>query len=295
MIKRIVWVSFGPDVSEEALNFAIYIAQAYGSKLFSLYIKPTTYHEEKIYSLSEDEKVKNTEWSEYTYKQSLKKIEKLQNKIRNENIDFSCNIVEGVPCLEILNYAKEKSADLIVIDKGKNFLDRCIVQKTTLHIIKHSTIPVLSVNQSEEVRGLKTILVPTDKYNLGSEAFKLALDFSDKLNSRIVHLCIFKKSDPAIPVEVKERMHADTYFELCKSEAESNKIESVVIDSENISDGIIEYVNTEDIDLVVLQTFCGEKEKVFHSNGSIAENVVRHVNRPVITIKSNKEEIAREK
>jgi len=289
MMDKIVWVSFGPDVSEDALDYAIYISKVFSSKLYSLYIKPTTYHEEKEYCLSEDEKKKNTEWNDYTYKQNLKKIEEMQNRIKKENIDSSFTVKEGVPCLEILDFANKKSADLIVIYKGKKFHDTCIVQKTTLYIIKHSSIPVLSINGSESVKDINTILVPTDKYNVGSKAFRLANNFSKKLKSRIIQLNILKKNDPKIPVEAAERMHGDTYFKLCETETQNKKTESVVIDSENIGDGIIDYIYSNDIDLVILQTYYGEKQEIFRSNGSVAEKIIHKVERPVITVNSKEE------
>ena len=291
MINKIVWVSFGPDVCEEALNYAIYIAKTFGSKIYSLYIKPTTYHEEKLDSLSEDEKRKNIEWNEYTFKQKLKTIESFQNKIKNEEIESSNTILEGVPCLEILNFANEKSADLIVIDKGKNFHDECIVQKTTLHVVKHSKIPVLSINQTYEIKEFKNILVPTNIYNIYSKAFDFANIFSKILNSRIIHLNIQKKPGPKIPVEVTERMHGDAYFKLFKSQKRDKNIKSVVLDSVSITDGIIEYTNTHKIDMIILQTFCGKRDEIFHSNGRIAENIIQKTKCPVLTIKTTEEEI----
>ncbi|MGI9534669.1 MAG: universal stress protein [Thermodesulfobacteriota bacterium] len=289
MFNKLVLVSFGPDVSDGALNYAIYLAKVLGSKIYSLYIKPTTYNHEKEQCLSDDEKRKNIEWSEYTYKQNLNKIEEFQNKINKEGIDSSYTILEGVPCLEILSFAKVKSADLIVIDKGKNFQNKCIVQKTTLYVVKHSSIPVLVTNQSDKTTKIKNILVPTDKYNIGTKSFKLACNISEKLNSRIVQLNILKKHDPKIPAEVFERMHGDSYFNLSKSEVKNKKIESVVIDSESISDGITDYSNSNDIDIIILETYWGEKQDVFDSNGSVAEKIIQQVYCPVLTLKTEEE------
>ncbi|MGI9533823.1 MAG: universal stress protein [Thermodesulfobacteriota bacterium] len=289
MIKKIVWVSFGPDVSDEALNYAIYFAKIFDSKIYSLYIKPTTYFPEKEHSLSEYERKKNIEWNNHTFRQNLNKIEKLQIKINKEKIDNSYTILEGVPCLEILNFAKVKSADLIVMDKGKNLFNESTVQKTTLYIINHSKIPVLTVNPSENINEIKTILVPTNKYNICSKAFNLACNISKKLNTHIVQLNILKKNDPTIPTEEVERMHGDVYFNLSKSEIENKNIESAVIDSENISKGIIEYTSSNEIDLIILQTYCGEKQEIFHSNGSITDKVIQQVKCPVITINSKEE------
>ena len=289
MIKKIVWASFGPEVSAEALEYAMYIAKYFRSKIYALYIKPTTYIKEKDDCLSENEKRNNTEWNEYTYKQNLDKIEELDNKIKKEGLEASYTVLEGVPCLEILNFAKIKSADLIVIDKGKNIQDECIVQKTTMYIVNHSSIPVLSVNPTDNVKEIKTILVPTDKYNIGSKALNLACNLSKKLNTHIVQLNILKKDNSKIPAEIIERMHGDTYFKLSKSEIENKNIESVVIDSENISESIIDYVNSNEVDLIILQTYSGEKKEIFHTENGVAKKVIQQVKCPVITIKTKEE------
>lgn len=285
MINKIVWASFGPEISTEALEYAIYIAKQFGSKIYALYIKPTTYHEDKKNSLTSSEKRISREWTDYTYRENLKKIENLQNKIKEERLTVSYSTMEGVPCLEILNFANANSADLIILDKGKTFLDKCIVQETTIYIVNHTSIPVLSINPLVNVKEIKTILVPTDKYNVGAKAFNLACSFSKKLKSHIVHLNILKSHDPKIPVEEVERMHGDSYFNLCKLEIEDKNIESVVVDSENISEGIIDYTNSNEIDLIILQTYSGEKQEVFHSNGSVTEEIIQQVSCPVITIK----------
>lgn len=285
-LKNIVWASFGPDVSENVVEFVIYFAKAFDSKIYSLYVKPTTYNKEKEECLTETEKLLNEEWNEYVYRENINKIESLQRKIHNENIKTANAMLEGVPCHEILKFANNKSADLIVIDKGKKIGNRCIVQKTTLYVVANTTIPVITVCQSNEFKDIRNILVPVDMYNIYSEAFKTASHISSVLKSDITHLNVQNRHDPSLPAEVVERKHGDAYFHLSKSYGNKN-INKVVLDAENISDGIIEYTNSHDIDLIVLQTFSGEKQNVFHSDGSVAEKVIEGTDCPVLTIKAN--------
>ena len=288
MIKKIVLVSFGPDVSEFALNYSINIAEKFGSKIYSLYVKPTTYYKEREHSLSDEEKRKNFEWNEFTYKENLNIFEEFHNKIIEAGIDSSYKVLEGVPCLEILKYAKNIAADLIVINKGQKFQDKFIVHQTTLHVIKNSQIPVLSTNQSIDT--IKNILVPTDIYNIDSKAFEFANEFSKKLGSSITHLNIQNEHNDKIPVEEREKMHGDAYYKLAKIDFKNKNIKSLVLDSKDIAEGIIEYTNTNNIDLIILQTYSGDKDEVFHSNGSIAEKILPQVKCSVLTIKTNKEE-----
>jgi len=287
-INKIVLASFGTEVSENTLKYAIYIAKAFDSTIQLIYIKPTTYNRNKADCFTKTEKLLNEEWNEYTYNENINKIKFLQKKIRDEDINSSNKIIEGVPCYEILNYADKKSGDLVVINKGMELGDVRMVQKTTLYVINNSKIPVLSINHSAEFNGIKNVLVPVDINNIYSEGFNFAMKFSEAFNNcSITLLNIQNKYEAFLPAEVVERKHGDAYFKLSKSDIKNINIHSVVLDSENISDGIAEYADSNNIDLIILQTYAGQKQKIFHSYGSVAEQVLKQTNCPIITINAD--------
>ena len=71
-----------------------------------------------------------------------------------------------------------------------------------------------------------------------------------------------------------------------------NNIKTAVIDKTNITEGIMDYINNNETDLVVLQTYLGDKKEVFHAEGSIAEKLLQITDCPVVTIRddNNQEE-----
>ena len=280
-LKNIVWASYGPDISENALNYALYFARAFDSKIYSLYVKPTTYNPEKECSLTKTEKLLNKEWNEFIYNENLNQIKCLQKRVSKQNLKTTNMLIEGIPCFEIIKFANNKLCDLVVIDRGKTF-----VQKTTLYVVENSSAPVLTVDPSDEFREIKNILVPVDIHNIYSEAFNFALQISTIFKSEVTQLNIQNKYDKSLPPEVVERKHGDAYFKLAGKD-KNMKIKKVVIDMDNISEGILKYTDSNPVDLIVLQTFSGKKQDKFHSNGSVAERVLKKTDCPVLTIKTD--------
>ncbi len=157
-------------------------------------------------------------------------------------------------------------------------------KKTTLYVVNNSNVPVLTANDSSEFRTIKNILVPVYIHDINSSSFNFALNLSKSIDNCAITL--LNINDPSFPPEVVERKHGDAYFNLSKSKKKNKNIHTAVIDSENIPEGIMEFIGTKVIDLIVLQTFSGNKEDVFHTKGSIAEELLQMTDCPVITIKT---------
>ncbi len=128
-LSSVLWASFGPDVSENVMQYAIHFAKVFGSSIDSLYVVPTTYNQEKSECFTETEKQLNAEWLEFSSKENINKIKILQKRICNENIKTSRKIMQGVPCYEILKFAEDRSVDLIVMNRGMKMDGKCIIKK----------------------------------------------------------------------------------------------------------------------------------------------------------------------
>ena len=293
-LKNIIWASYGPQFSEGALDHSIYLGKKFGSKVHALYIKPTTYNELKDRCSEEEDRIFD-EWSKITSTECIPKFEKLSDKIKKQKIDFVCEILEGVPCIEILNYQSKTSSDLIVMGKGEKFQDTYIIPSTAKYIIRNSPVPVLTVDNKIKHAGIKKIIVPTDIQNIKSKSLDFAGSLSGVLNSRIIHLNIFDKQSQKVSAEDIERMHGNAYFALSEIDSKFKNIDSVVIDSDDVADGIIEYTVNNKPDLLIIQTYSGEKKSVFHSDSSIAEKIINEVDFPVLTIAKPKGENKNEK
>ncbi len=284
-MKNILWASFGSNLSESVMKYAIYFARLWKINIDSLYVIPTTQDNEKSEYHTEVEKQLNEEWTELSSRENLNKIKLLQKKIRNENIKTSSNILRGVPCHEIINFAREKSAGMIFMDRGIKMGGKCIVQKTTQYVVNNATVPVLTSDSSNEFKDIKNILVPVYLNKVNSLSFDFALNLSKKTDNCI--LTILNINNPSLPPEVVERKHGDAYFNLSKSEMKHENINTAVVDNESISGGIMDYMSSHEVDLIVLQTYLGNKKSVFHSEGSVAQDLLCMTECPLVTIRAD--------
>ncbi len=69
------------------------------------------------------------------------------------NKNYHSEVVEGHPAEKIIEYAKEKNVDLIIMGThGRRGLDRIIFGSVADYVVKYSPIPVLTVNPYSQVR-----------------------------------------------------------------------------------------------------------------------------------------------
>ena len=281
---NILWASYGPDVSESLMKYGIYLAGLFETGIESLYVIPTTYNEEKYDYFTELEKKLNAEWTELTAKENLDKLKSLQKIIQSTNIKTSDKIQEGVPCHEIIKFINEQPVSMIVMGRGMKMGGNYILQKTTHYVIKNSTVPVFIADSSNEIRDIKNILVPVFQNQINSRSLKFALNIAGKIGN--CSLTILNINNPSLTPEETERKHGDAYFNLSSSVIKNKNINTVVIDNESISGGIIDYVNDHETDLIVIETYLGDKKKVFHSEGSIAEEILKMTDCPLVTVRA---------
>jgi nucleotide-binding universal stress UspA family protein len=80
------------------------------------------------------------------------RLEQLTEEGSRRRIPVEDILAEGVPADAILNTAKDRSADLIVLSTTeKSLLDRALLGSTAERVIRESEIPVLSIPKSEKV------------------------------------------------------------------------------------------------------------------------------------------------
>ncbi len=143
--KKILVPTDGSEVSYEASKHAIEIAKLMNSKIYTIYVidivpfmgLPTEGLWESMRELLEEEG-----------KEAIKNIEE---ECKKNNIDVHSDILEGSPANEIVNYAKQKKIDLIVIGTtGKTGLDAILLGSVADKVSKKSHCPVLLVKKLKD-------------------------------------------------------------------------------------------------------------------------------------------------
>ncbi len=136
-------IVFGTDfskASDEAFKFAFNLAQTFNSSLH-------LFHAIDI-SADPFEITKNQEVIEDRIRDAREKIRsKYLSKMEGFN-DYEIDVWEGIPYVEIVKYARESFADLIVMAHHTKKMDpeKAVLGSTVEQVVLRSNAPVISVN-----------------------------------------------------------------------------------------------------------------------------------------------------
>ncbi|MGC8584435.1 MAG: universal stress protein [Thermoproteus sp.] len=133
-IKTIVVAYDGSEHSKKALLYAISLARQTKAKLYLVYVVDTSLAE--LYSIPQ------------AYDKIKKKGEELLAEARGScaGLDAECKLLEGDPAEEIIKFAKDVRADLIVIgSRGLSRLKRILLGSVSARVATEAATSVLIV------------------------------------------------------------------------------------------------------------------------------------------------------
>lgn len=141
-VKKILFPTDFSDGSDNALPYAADMAKHYGAKLYLLHViqdiaKAAGWH---VPHVSLDGLYRDIE------KNAAKEMDRYGLEEFRGFKDIERIVVKGTPYEEILKFARENKADLIVIGThGRKGLDRVIFGSTAEKVVRDAPCPVLSV------------------------------------------------------------------------------------------------------------------------------------------------------
>ncbi|ENN95674.1 hypothetical protein J422_06588 [Methanocaldococcus villosus KIN24-T80] len=143
MYKKIVIPTDGSDVSMEAVKHGLMIAKKFEAEAYAIYVVDLSpfigLPAEGSWELIREMLVEEGE-------EALRRAKEIAEEM---DVDLKTEILEGVPAREIVDFAKKKEADLIVMGTtGKTGLDVILLGSVAQKVIKKSHCPVLVVKKS---------------------------------------------------------------------------------------------------------------------------------------------------
>ncbi|HBR22832.1 MAG TPA: universal stress protein [Nitrospiraceae bacterium] len=141
-VKKILFPTDFSEGSDTALPYAADMAKHYGAKLYLLHVIQDIAGATASYvpHVSLDELYRDME------KNAAKEIDRYGIEELRGIKDIERIVVKGRPYEEILKFARENKADLIVIGThGRRGLDRVIFGSTAEKVVRDAPCPVLSV------------------------------------------------------------------------------------------------------------------------------------------------------
>ncbi len=284
MFSKILLGYDGTRESDDVLKVSANIAEKFGSEIKALNILPE--HTEFTKSFSESDRNKFDHWVEDNLRtENVKKLDRQKEELNKKGVKFTYEIQYGLPYKKILNQIKKNDYNLIVLGKGR-LGNKSILGATAKKVLRNTSVTVLVSGANFKKNKFKKILVPTDIYNVITKDLSFAQELADKFNSQIYLLNIIEKGNHKYPVETIETLKGNSYNTLSQNLLKAknmNDVEPRVKVAQNSWLGIKNFIEEENIDLVVMMSYGGDKIRS-EFLGSVAEKVIEHSPCPVIAL-----------
>jgi nucleotide-binding universal stress UspA family protein len=201
----------------------------------------------------------------------------------------------GQPYIEICQQARDIDADLIVLaTRGRHGLKRILLGSTAERVVRFTPCPVLVVRRSKraELR-IRKILVPTDFSQCAMAGTMYAALWAKTFDAKLRLLHVVLPPAPVFNNRVGANVPADnlTVIASARLDMEASKkldfLEGVKCETEIRTGYAADEISAEtgDVDLVVISTH-GRTGLKHAFIGSVAEQVVRYADCPVMVVPS---------
>lgn len=161
-------IIFGTDFSKASLSafkFAYKTAETIGCKLY-------LFHAIDITNIRFGE-TPDQEEIEKSVQEAREQMESMYVSQMKDFDNYEIEIWEGIPHVEILKFAREKSADLIVMAHHTREIDpeKALLGSTVEQVVLRSACPVASVNRPDKVEG---------SFDRHSKAYRMKMEALDE-------------------------------------------------------------------------------------------------------------------
>jgi nucleotide-binding universal stress UspA family protein len=208
-------------------------------------------------------------------KKSYKKMfDKFGKKTRN----ISFVVVQGPTSIIIRDYIEDNKIDLVVMGThGTSGMEEFLVGSNTEKIVRFSNAPVIAIRNAVSISSIKNIVFPTTLELNQTDFIKKLKSLQEYFGATLHVLHLNTPFSFIKEIELKE--YADHYKHTkCTLNIRNDRYEP---------DGIISFVKEIKADMLAMPTH-GRRGLSHFINGSIAEDVVNHVECPIWTYKLKK-------
>jgi nucleotide-binding universal stress UspA family protein len=285
--------------SVQALDYAVWLAKQFRAAIYLVHVYPP-------------DEASAVPGAAHLLLQSAEAIECLNEQLKGIHQKHvptfrpeNCHIRSGRPYEEIIRLAREIDADLIALStRGHSGLKHLLLGSTAERVVRNAPCPVLVVRKSKQRRkasreafAVGTILVPTDFSQSSLAGTKYAAFLARKFGAilRLFHATYpytnylfldragVRLSGLAEAVEetARQEMHALKQM---------NFLRGLIVEADLLPGPAVDEIcaagGSPDVDLIVTSTHgrTGLKHALL---GSVAEQVVRYTDRPVLVVPSH--------
>lgn len=207
-------------------------------------------------------------------------MDDLEDKYKDTDTDHSIvvdDIYDG-----IMDKAKEINADLIIMgSEGASGVDEILIGSNAERVVRKSTVPTLIIKHKHEDFKIDNIVFATNAEENTADMVYTLKSFQEMFGAKLHLLNVNTPLNFYTSRSIKKMM---------EEYVEQHSIENYTINIYNErteEDGIIYFADEVDANMIAMGTH-GRTGLAHFFSGSIAEDVVNHSYRPVLTIRLGK-------
>ena len=278
MQKILVPTDFS-DNAKKAIDYAVALAEKAASEIILLnafMAVDTTFSDRRAFF---------DEYNNSIAADRRDQLKNLQQVIEKKStIKITSKFYTGGIRDSILKCAVDEKADLIVMGiRGASGIERMLWGSTTAGIIGDTTIPVLAIPNKAAWKGLKNILFATRQFEVNDKILIPILKLS-QLDAAQVHVAVFTDTDDKdLSHYLEHGRLLNAYRQTLPSRYKDINFKTVELDGEEFDDTIEQYINNNQIDMMVMTT---HKRSFWESvfNSSMTKEMSYHINIPLLAI-----------
>ncbi len=276
MNKIIVPVDFSLN-SENALKTAAYFAKENNAEILVIHFLELS---NAIISVSDSYIQEETV---YLFKIAEKKIKEFLNKEYLAQIKVTPIIKYHKSFYELSEIAESEKANLIIMGShGASGLKEVFIGSNAEKVVRTSKIPVLIVKDSPIENNFEDIAFISDFSDENIEMFKQTKEIINVLGGEMKLIYV---NTPYDNFKTSMQMKNKVLNFLYNAEEKGQTLDKVVfLNHFSVEGAVTEYIETYNTDLIVIGTH-GRRGLSHFFQGSISEDVVNHLNVPVLTLR----------
>lgn len=277
MKKILVPVDFS-KTSIIALEAAFDIAKKDGADIIVLHVVEEATSES--YRISGEWKSQNWEDKIFTYRlleKAKAQLEKLVMEPRFNAVKIVGELRLGNPFHGMNSIISAHKVDLIVMGtKGQTKLEEMIIGTNTQKVVRHARCPILTVHRKPTSSSYKNIVYATTM-SKDEEVFSRIVKRTQQLYNSTIHIVRINT-----PADFQRDREVKAYMEKFAKKLFFKNYTINVYNDTSPEEGIINFADSINSDMIAMATH-GRTGLAHMMAGSVAENVVGHSNKPVLT------------
>jgi nucleotide-binding universal stress UspA family protein len=211
-----------------------------------------------------------------------RQMKEFEESLKDADFKFESKMLFGNPFAGITKEIVDAKADVVIMgSKGSSGLEEVLIGSNTEKVVRNASCPVITIKGSVTPDEIKKVVFASDFNEVPGDVVKRLKAAIETIDAEL-HLV--KINTPSMFENTRTSMEKIKNF---VEEFEIKASSMVVYNSSSEEDGILEYADDINADMIAMSTH-GRTGFLHLLSGSIAEDVVNAAKRPVWTMKSRK-------